>query len=370
MAGFTADEKVNIALKQVFGIQGLSSVNGSSGLDWYEEQYSWQPFLLNKEMYVDDVPRANSTAEADANAVANPNLIEKDDYKLSLVPLTNGRAWAAFKTFNDPNSGFNGDWLLPQIFGRGYTARLFQDDGSGTGPGSEITTTMGDWVPSYKLGFIVLSADTAAAGGWNTPLWIRAYRYVGSKGLDGSNIGSSLDDAYNTGATITVDEGPVTLNSSSGYAPIQLTPSVSAPTQNLSAGQLSVVGNETYIYNGSINKWLSLNQETPSFGGRFACGNYLTTGLHSAINSGFTALKNGTILGISASVGAGDMTKQFHVRKNGNLSNITSFSLVGGKYFDNSLNIDFDQSDTIQIYAEPGSLSWSPRINVQIAWRL
>jgi len=372
MAELTQSEKINLSLKMVFGIQGTSNTEDSSSLKWYEEKYGWRPFLLNQDLYVEQVPVANTPAEADAAVTANPTMIEKIDIKLTKITGTNDRAWAAFSTPGNESSIIKGDWLIPQIFGKGYAMKLFQDNGSGTAPGTEITTTQGAWVPSYKMGFIVLGAGyTATNLGWSQPLWVRVYRYIGAVGISGSTIpGLTLDAAYNGGTTIAVDNGPVAFNASNNYAPLQITPVAYTPSIGVAAGQIVNIDGVLYAYDSTKSKWLSINQTSISFQARKGDANYLSTGFHSDLNSGYSVLKNGTIVGISAVGGAGDQSKGFAIRKNGVLTNLTTFSLTSGAYNNDALNIDFSAGDVLQVYCSAtGAPINDPRVNVTIAWR-
>jgi len=378
VAEFTQIEKINLALKAIFGVQGTWNTEPPNGFHWSQEEYSYQQWTLNNEIIMSDVPRAETAAEAQVNKLANPLLIEEIELKLSVIPGTNGRAWAAFKTYNNKDSGINGDWLQPQLFGRGYALRLYQDNGthndaipSSGAPGNEIATTMGTWIPNYKLGFIILGdSSTVPMMGWTSPLWVKVFRYIGPKGVTGSSAGVSLDDAYNNGNVITVDNGPVVLNPVAGYAALQITPAVSAPTQGLQDGQITIVGGIQYQYDSTRNKWLSVNKETPSFIGRFGCGNYLSTDKHGGLNSGFTVFRNGTITGITGNIGWGAQNKTFYIMKNGIHTNLQTFVMNAGKIVDTSLNIDIVAGDIIQIYFQPGPQAYSPRINLEISWRL
>ena len=371
MADLTSAEKINIALKMSVGIQGLDNQDGANGKAWYEERYAWTPFLLNKEVYMGDVPFAADSTAADAAVTANPTLIEKLTIKLSLVPGVNGKAWAAYATYNDSNSMLKGDWLLPMIFGQGYAMRLFQDGGTGTAPGNEITTTQGAWISAYKLGVVILGAGfTAADLGWTTPLWAKIYRYIGPKGISGSTAGVTLDDAYNAGHTISVDSGAVTLTASNGNAPIQLTNLVSAPTSNLAQGQLAVVNGILVAYDSTRNKWLSVDRTHVSYNARFGDANYLSSGIHSDTNSGYTALENGTLVGVTAAGGVGNQTKTFYIRKNGGTTALYTLQLVGGKFSASNLNIDYNQGDVLQVYCSPGDGAInSPNVTLTIASR-
>ena len=375
MADLSSEEKLNLALKMVFGIQGLSNTSDSAGNKWYEEQYSYVPFLLNKQIYMKDVPTCVDIAGADANVAAYPTILEKRDIKLTVVNGANNRAWAAFKTWNDSNSGIYDDWLLPQIFGKGYTVRLFQDNGSGTGVGTEISTSQGAWVPSYKLGFIVLASGyTAVDVPWTQPLWARVYRYVGAKGITGSTASVALDDAYNNGSTIAVDSGSIVLNASNGYAPLQLTPLAGVPTSGIAAGQICNVDGIAYIYDGSRSKWLSMMRETVSYHANRGDGNYLGFGEYADNAAGFVCPRNCTLVSVSASIGRGNMSKGFFVTKNGLENQLYYFNLSSGKYFDSSgstVNIDFVQGDIVQVICDSiGGATSAARVNLELTWKL
>lgn len=378
MAYLTDAEKINLSLKELFGIQGTWNENPPDGFNWFQEEYAYKQWVLNDEILMQDVPQANTAAEAQAAVSANPSLIQEVELKLSAIPGTNGRAWAAFQTYNDKDSGVNGDWLQPQVFGRGYAMRLYQDNGTHNdsipnsgAPGNEIDTTQGAWIPQYKLGFIILGNDyTVPAMGWRAPLWVKVFRYIGPKGVTGTTAGVSLDDAYNNGNTITVDNGSITLNPGGGYSPLQINESTSAPTQNLQEGQISLVDGILYQYDSVRNKWLSINKDFPSFIGRFGCGNFLSADKHGGINGGFTVIRDATITGITSTVGWGTQNKTFHIMKNGVYSSIQSFTMSGGKLVDDTLSIDVSAGDTVQIYFDAGPQAFSPRVNLEIAWRL
>jgi len=372
MAELTSAEKLGLAFKMVFGIQGTSNTEDSAGLKWYEEKYGWRPFLLNQDLYVDTVPSAVTTAEADTAATNNPTIIQKVDLKLTKITGTNDRAWAAFSTPGNETSTILGNWLIPQIFGKGYAMKLFQDNGSGTAPGAEITTTQGAWVPSYKMGFLILgTGHTATNEGWTQPLWVRVYRYVGALGISGSTMpGLTLDQAYEGGAIIDVDAGPVVLNASNNYAPLQLSPISYTPTTGLAAGQLANISGVLYNYDGTRSKWLSVDQPSVSFQAKRGDANYLSSGFHSDLNSGYSLLRNGTIVGVSANGGSGNQTKGFSIRLNGSMTDISTFSLTAGSYTNDALDINFVAGDILQVYCSATGASINdPRVNITIAWR-
>ncbi len=371
MADFTQVEKINLLLKMAFGVQGLSNTDDANGLRWFNEKFSWQPFVLNKEVYASEVPFAATATEADSAVSANPTILEKRDITLSPVNGTNGRAWIAYKVLNDPASGIYNDWLLPQVFGTGYAMRLFKDNGSG-GIGTEITTTEGAWIPAYKLGAIVLAAGyTAADLGWTTNLHARVYRYIGGKGMGGANAHVSLDNAYDEGRTISVDAGPVELNASANYAPIQITPIAYTPSAGLANGQICNRAGVLYVYDETRTKWVSVEKPTSIFSTQKGDGNYLMAGYFSDVGSGYTALKDGVIVGITASGGSGNLTKGFSVRKNGSPADIFSFNLVAGKYYNDTVNVNIVAGDVLQVYCSAdGAAVNAPMVQLIVAWRL
>lgn len=374
MADFTQVEKINIVMKLVFGIQGTSNTDDSLKLSWYEEQYPREVFIQNDEIFVETIPGAAALGDADTNAT-NYSFIEKREIKLTQVPLTNGRAWGAFSTYGNTSSSLYGDWFQPQIFGKGYAMRLFQDNGGGA-IGTEITTTEGAWIPAYKLGFIVLGdGHTASDKGWTTPLWARVYRYIGDKGIAGSTAHVDLDNAYNESTSddksISVDDGALELNASNNYASLQITPIAYTPSANLAAGQVCIRGGILYAYNGTRTKWLSVDQPSISYQIRNGDANYLATGSFADIKSGYEALRDGTIVGITANGGNGNQTKSFAIRKNGAAADIATFSLVAGKYSSSATDLDFSAGDVLQIYCSAtGTAIKNPRVNLLIAWRI
>jgi len=191
---------------------------------------------------------------------------------------------------------------------------------------------------------------------------------------DGSNwktVGGSLDDAYNIGNTITVDDGPVKLDStSSNYSPLELTNRTNAPSSGLQAGQVAVVNNELYIYDGSRSKWLSPSKLIGFGSNGKIDGQYLEgPGTSSGRHRGWMMAKKGTIISVAAHARAGNLSKTLVLKING--SNAKVFSLVSGSYISNNDNIDFNQGDLLQIYVRAaGNAAKDVTVSLEVAWRL
>lgn len=188
--------------------------------------------------------------------------------------------------------------------------------------------------------------------------------------------GNTLDDAYDQGGagagrTITADTGPVVLNATSqNYAPLELTNQASVPSSSLSAGQIAIVDNILYTYDGTRSKWLSPSKII-GFGQKGnADGQYLRgPGNLSDAASGWPMMRNGTILAISAVSSGGNATKSIRLRINGN--NAKNFSLSGGAYNSTNDNINFNTGDYIQLFVRSaGSAVTDLAVSVEIAWRI
>lgn len=374
MPYFSADERINIAYKMVFGIQGTTNTSDSLGRQWYEEPYPWNPLLISNDVWINTIPNAG-VGQADTAVSNNPTVLEKIEIKLTKKTGFNGRVWAAHTTYNDENSAILDNFLLPQKFGTGYTARFYQDDGSGN-PGTEILTTEGAWVYSYKAGLLLLADGYLASDvGWTEPIHIVAYRYIGQTVANIAGTSIDLDAAYDNGQEIDIDKGPVTLDATPGvnaYSPLNLTNLANAPTSSLSAGDIAVIDGELYAYDSARSKWLSVNRSNVTFGLRYADSRYL---MHSdsfaARFNGFLLNKDSCIISVYARADGGNINKTFHLRRNSSLTDLASYSLAGGGiYLNNSLNINLNGGEYLQVFADGnGAAARNFTVQLEIAHR-
>lgn len=96
-------------------------------------------------------------------------------------PTTNGLAWFARVDPNNPFSDRIQNFLQPQLYGQGYTVRLFEADGT------EIPTTLGAWIFNWQQGILLFGAGfTADDEGYAKPLYLEAFTYNGKFG--GNNL--------------------------------------------------------------------------------------------------------------------------------------------------------------------------------------
>jgi len=355
MPYFSADERINIAYKMVFGIQGTTNTSDSLGRQWYEEPYPWNPLLISNDVWIDTVPVAG-VGQADGLVTANPTVLQKVEIRLTKKTGFNGRVWAAHTTYNNESSAILDNFLLPQKFGVGYTARFYQDDGGGS-PGTEILTTEGAWVYSYKTGLLLLADGYLASDvGWTEPIHIVGYRYIGQTVANIAGASIDLDAAYDNGQSIDIDKGPVTLDATPGanaYAPLRLTDLTAAPTSSLAAGDVAVIDGELYAYDATRSKWLSVHRNNVSFGLRRADSRYLMTSDNFSNRfNGFLINKDACIVSVFARAASGNINKSFQIRRNANVSSLGTYSLSAGNYLDNSLNINLNAGEYVQVFAD------------------
>lgn len=97
---------------------------------------------------------------------------------LTTDPTTNGLAWFARAKYGDSFSNLIQDFVQSTKYGKGYTVRLFQANGT------EILTTDGAWVFNWQKGMLLFASGyTPTNLSYAQPVYIEAFRYVGGKGL-------------------------------------------------------------------------------------------------------------------------------------------------------------------------------------------
>lgn len=127
------------------------------------------------------------------------------------------------------------------------------------------------------------------------------------------------------------------------------------PTTNLANGQLTVIGNTLYRYDGSRSKWLSIESTAIQFGRNNSSDDHTLQYGDTIVSANSEALMplNGTIVAISAMGSSGDDTDiNVRVRDASNANSINeTFALSGLRYIDNAANFDFDAGDYITVRA-------------------
>jgi len=156
------------------------------------------------------------------NTSGHSNLIPVEKVLMPLTALTgsNSQTYAALNPPQGTKDPINvvpsermQDWVNFAAFGSDFTPRIYWDNGSGTGPGIEITTTSlpDGWVFDPYAGFILCGSNSSGlfVPTGNLPIWISAYRYIGTKGAAGSDITRVENTDVDTGTEVidTFSEG-------------------------------------------------------------------------------------------------------------------------------------------------------------------
>lgn len=155
-----------------------------------------------------------------------------------------------------------------------------------------------------------------------------------------------------------------------------LTQKTAAATTNLgTATQIpfEVINGQlaTYDKTNSRNKFLSVSRQYITFGGRDSTqttNEYLRNGLFTSNESSTRLIQNATLVGISLTTAAAE-TWIARVRRNGVATNLYSESLTASLGTQkNTLNVDFDAGDVIQIYCEGTGIN-RPLVVLEFAYR-
>jgi hypothetical protein len=231
---------------------------------------------------------------------------------------------------------------------------------------SEIQSTISGSSGALKVGVSLISGMTSS----------NVQSAIDELNTKIGSLSSTLDQAYEAGRTINADIGPVKIDTGSATtAGFELTNKSTPPTTGLSSGQMTVVENTLYIYDGSRSKWL-----TPSK--TFNCGKtgwtknqYLRfpDAVVGSAGSGFIGPKNGTIISVainSTTTGVGANGMLAYLRING-ITQATLTFASDGDVIANNLNINFDAHDVVAILMGNNSTDMQNCVaTVEYCWRL
>lgn len=206
---FNSTEKLNNADKLALQLTGTA--NDAPGAKfWYNEDYAWAPIVPPSKVWTEfeNIPSASNSAAAEANAAANPSLIQRTVIRLTLDTTTNNRGFVAREVYGDNSSKVLENFIQPSLIRTpagdaswGYNIRLFHGDPNGAGEelSAVFEAVAGDpsWAFNYSAGIILVSTDrsTVFRNLYDTNgLYILGYRYVGETGGEGGGSGTTSPD--------------------------------------------------------------------------------------------------------------------------------------------------------------------------------
>jgi hypothetical protein len=317
---------------------------------WYEEKPSFEQPVKLSALWIDPIPFEPPLTNTETVKIINIQLTEDqtvEGHKAFYICSNPGLLTTRLYNFIQPSKEFSIK----------YTAKLFKGE-------SEIF--IGDYDFDYLNGIITFKQNNTLL-----PLIIKTYQYIGRKGsldtLGKTNIDTSgsLNAAYENGAEIFVDSGPVILNASNGSAALQIDSVSYVPTSDLRDGQIIYNNNMIYIYNENKAKWLSLYKQSILFTAKNADGILMRVGDSYT----FIAPRSGIISGITATAISGNAQKHIDVKINNSIS--FGFNLNNLTYSNNNININFNTNDLIQMKVSSiNDITYNLTVNMEIAWRI
>lgn len=151
-----------------------------------------------------------------------------------------------------------------------------------------------------------------------------------------------------------------------------LEPRSAAPTQNLVAGALAVVGGILYAYDTGRSKWLSVDRVSYTAARKGNATNIYMRVMDGIATSetGVRMLRDGTIVGIFAQTDS-SASWTFEVRRGGSVIESLVIAAATGGQDTSSVNINADVSagDEIQFYCN-GTAVPTPVGGIEVAWRI
>lgn len=148
---------------------------------WYEEVPGGGFNVHADEVWAEEVPVTPPAATTSVIKVYT----DTADGAIKLtedITVSGSRGWYA------EDGGRIGNFV-PAKYGQGYTPRIYQDNGSGTGKGAQILTTdAADWIFDEVSGYLAFQGATTSLV---KPIWLESYRYIGEAVSDQLGTGAS-----------------------------------------------------------------------------------------------------------------------------------------------------------------------------------
>ena len=192
--------------------------------------------------------------------------------------------------------------------------------------------------------------------------------------LDHGTLMGLLDDDHPQYGHLQQNElvsGLWTFDPASTDPNIVLDPRSGAPTTNVVDGALVTVSGLVASYDGTRSKWLSIDRKLIEMSkDGFAKDVYLRVGNVASSQTGYRALRDGTITGMFAQTD-GSFSWTLEVRRNGVVAPIATLAVTGSGTQSIATNVDFVAGDRLQLFANTaGSNITAPVAGIEIAWKL
>ena len=329
--------------------------------NWHEESFG-RTSVKYSDVWTDTISNVPPSESTDIIQKITNAYLTKD------VTVDSNKVWLYCSELNNLSSR-QGDFIEPDNdLSQAYFIRLYDSTGKQIFIGDPT-----NWMFDYSNGILIFENSPML---YLPPFKISGYRYIGVKGRNTKHDVTTLNEAYRgpnnstESRKIIADLGSVEIQQANDYAPFRIIPSTTLPNKDLLDGSMITKDGQIFIWDENRTKWLALNRQTISFGSKRADGCFLNLSSFSSYMSGWPALRDGTILGITAQASGGYKEKQFSILLNNNPNSIFEFNLQDYYYSNGNLNIDFSANDLIKILTSSRyATTIGVIITLEISWR-
>lgn len=329
---------------------------------WYEENSSNSEVLNLNRIRIDEIPPQPPAISTDVVEIISDLKLTKDQTsKLSwFVCSSPGVISSRLYDFIQPDKHLSNK----------YTVKVYDN------LGSQLLIDEVDWSFDYLNGIVSFTSDPEDLG-YEAPYHFYGYRYAGQYGEKDLFGAQSLDEAYDTnngngaGRVIEADSGPVVIQASNGSSALKLSSVGYTPTEGLEGDEIINHRGILYVYDSSRSTWVSLYRQAVTFGAKRADGIYLNLSSFSSNMSGWPALRDGVILGLTAQASGGTSQKKIEIYRNDRQLPDFQFNLSNLYYANGEVNVPFRANDLVKILvsSEFGTV-YNLIVNLEIGWSL
>lgn len=331
---------------------------------WYEENSSNLDRINLDNVRIDEIPKNPPTISTDVVEIVSDLILTRDQ------TTSDNKAWYTCKTPGIISSRIY-DFIQPaKSLSNKYNIKIYDN------LGQQLLIDEIEWTFDYLNGILTFKENPEDLG-YETPFHLYGYRYIGERGNKDMFGAQTLDDAYDTinddgsGREINADKGPVVINASNGSSALKINSIDYVPTENIGGDEIINHNGILYVYDLSRQVWVSLHRQAITFGAKRADGIYLNLSNFTSNMSGWPALRNGVILGLTAQGSGGTSQKKIEIYRNNSSSPEFQFNLNNLYYANGDLNIQFWKNDLIKLLvsSEFGTV-YNLIVNLEIGWAL